>query len=111
MKQYAKAHVLSRFTAYHPTEATWHLEAWTRQPKRTAPVTRYYTAVIVDAAGNALERIEVTALTYTALRRIGHETPTQAALAHTPGGPAQVLDVKHRAHVVLQEAIRLQDRL
>lgn len=115
MKPYPKAHVLSRLTAYQPAAATWHLETWTRQLKRTAPVTRHYAATIVDAAEEILERIEVNALIYTALRRIAYDTSAQAALKHTPGvvyeDPDQVLLIKRRAHQAVTAATRLQDQL
>ncbi|GAB3636126.1 hypothetical protein GCM10027422_17160 [Hymenobacter arcticus] len=91
------------------------METWTRQLKRSVPLTRHYAVAIVDAAGDTLERIEVSTLTYTALRRIAHDTPTQAALKHTPGvayeDPGQVMSMKRRAHQVVAAATRFQDQL
>lgn len=54
-KSYNRAHVLSLFTAYRPTEATWHLVASTRQLEQSASPTKHYAVVLVDQAGKEVE--------------------------------------------------------
>ena len=82
------------------------METWTRQLKRSAPLTRHYAVAIVDATGDTIERIEVSTLTYTALRRIAHDTPAQAALKHTPG-VRHTLSVQWLKHELLRHLAEL----
>ncbi len=107
-RAYDRSHVLGRLTAYVKGEATWHLLTWTKQARLLSPMTRHYAVSVVDVDGSEIERIDVTAHTYRALRRTLAESPASFLLEHTPGieyeNKEQLLALKRRGRKLLQQA-------
>jgi len=107
-RAYDRLHVLGRLNTYVKEEATWHLLSWTKQARLLAPTSRHYAVTVIDLGRNEIERIEVTAHTYRALRRMLVDSPSVLPLEHTPGteyeNREQMLALKHRARKLLQQA-------
>jgi hypothetical protein len=107
-RAYDKPHALGRLAAYMKGEATWHLLTWNKQARLLDPLSRHYAVSVVDTAGDEIERIEVTAHTYRALRRMLVESDALLPLVHTPGigyeNKEQLIALKQRARNLLQQA-------
>ncbi|MDF7812866.1 hypothetical protein [Hymenobacter sp. YC55] len=91
------------------------MTTWTQQLRSSTPLTRHFAVVVVDMTGNELEHIPITAQTYTALRRILHDSPDIVRVSHTPGigyeDGVQLLALKRDARQFLQQAEKQRGQL